>query len=42
VDDYAHKADAYFQEMVMMSHDFRRHERWIQELAKKAGVILDY
>jgi len=42
VDAYAHKADAYFQEMVMMSHDLKRHERWIIEIAKKVGVTLDY
>lgn len=42
VDAYANRADAYFQEMVMMGHDFKRHERWIMELAKKMGVTLDY
>ena len=42
VDAYAHKADSFFQEMVMMSHDFKRHERWIIELAKKARVALEY
>jgi len=27
VDAYAHKADTYFQEMVMLSHKVDRHER---------------
>jgi len=40
VDAYAHKADAYFQEMVMLSHKVDRHERWILQLAEKLGVSL--
>jgi len=29
VDTYAEKADAFFQEMVMLSHQVKRHEKWI-------------
>ena len=42
VDSYAKKADAYFQEMVMLSHKVDRHEKWIQQIADKLGVKLDY
>jgi len=42
VDAYAHKADTYFQEMVMLSHKVERHEKWLQKLADKLGVKLDY
>ena len=42
VDAYAKKADAYFQEMVMLSHKVDRNEKWIQQLAKKLGVKLEY
>ncbi|KKP43021.1 MAG: hypothetical protein A2639_01760 [Candidatus Staskawiczbacteria bacterium RIFCSPHIGHO2_01_FULL_34_27] len=42
VDIYAHKADTYFQEMVMLSHKVDRHEKWLQKLAEKLGVKLDY
>ena len=42
VDDYAKKADAYFQEMVMLTHKVDRHEKWIQQLAEKLGVKLEY
>ena len=42
VDAYVHKADAYFQEMVMLSHKVDRHEKWLQKLAEKLGVKLDY
>ena len=40
VDAYAHKAGAYFQEMVMLSHKVDWHERWILQLAEKLGVSL--
>ncbi len=40
VDGYAKKADTYFQEMVMMAHKVDRMERWILQLAEKAGVQL--
>ncbi|MDD4989992.1 MAG: hypothetical protein PHW31_01635 [Candidatus Pacebacteria bacterium] len=42
VDAYAHKADAFFQEMVALSHQYNRHEKWIQMLAEKLGVKLEY
>lgn len=42
VDAYAKKADTYFQEMVMLGHKVDRHEKWIQQLAKKLGVKLEY
>lgn len=42
VDAYAKKADDYFQEMVMLSHKVDRHEKWIQQLAEKLGVKLEY
>jgi len=41
VDAYAKKADAYFQEMVMLSHKVDRLERWIQQVAKATGVRLE-
>ena len=42
VDAYAKKADAYFQEMVMISHKVDRLEKWICEIAKKIGMKLEY
>lgn len=42
VDSYAKRADAYFQEMVVLSHQMNRHEKWIKQLADKAGVKLHY
>ena len=42
IDAYAKKADAYFQEMVMLSHKVDRHEKWIKQLAEKLGVKLEY
>lgn len=42
VDAYAHKADAYFQEMVMLSHKVDRHEKWFQQVAEKLGIKLEY
>jgi len=42
VDAYAHKADAFFQELVMLGHQYNRHEKWIQMLAEKLGVKLEY
>ena len=40
VDEYAKKADTYFQEMVIMAHKMDRMERWILQLAEKVGVQL--
>lgn len=42
VDAYAKKADAYFQEMVALTHKVDRHEKWIQQIADKLGVKLEY
>ena len=42
VDSYAKKADTYFQEMVMLSLKVNRNEKWIQQLADKLGVKLEY
>ena len=42
VDSYAHKADAYFQEMVALAHKVDRHEKWLQQIADKIGVKLEY
>lgn len=42
VDAYAKKADGYFQEMVMLSHKVDRHEKWLQQLAIKIGIRLEY
>lgn len=42
VDAYAKKADTYFQEMVMLSHKVNRLEKWIQEIAEKVGIKLEY
>jgi len=42
VDSYAKRADTYFQEMVMLSHKVDRHEKWIQQLADKLGIKLNY
>jgi len=42
IDAYAKKADAYFQEMVMLSHKVDRHEKWIKQLADKLGLKLEY
>ena len=42
VDTYAKKADTYFQEMVMLTHKIDRLEKWIQEIAGKVGIKLEY
>lgn len=42
VDAYAKKADAYFQEMVMLAQKVDRHERWLQQVAEKLGIKLEY
>jgi uncharacterized coiled-coil DUF342 family protein len=42
VDAYAKKADTYFQEMVMLAHKVDRHEKWLQQIANKLGLELDY
>ncbi len=42
VDNYAKRAYAYFQEMVMLSHQVDRHERWLEEIADKVGLKLKH
>lgn len=42
VDTYAKKADAYFQEMLMLAHKIDRHEKWLHQLAEKIGIKLEY
>lgn len=42
VDAYAKKADTYFQEMLMLAKKVDRHEKWIQQIAEKLGVKLEY
>ncbi len=42
VDAYAKKADAYFQEMVALSHKVDRHEKWLRQVAEKLDIKLDY
>lgn len=42
VDAYAKRADAFFQEMVMLSHKVDRHERWLHQIAEKLDVKLEY
>ena len=40
VDSYAKRADAYFQEMVMLSRQVDRHDKWIRQIAERVGVKL--
>ncbi len=42
VDAYAKKADAYFQEMLMLAQKVDRLEKWVSEIAKKIGMKLEY
>jgi len=42
VDAYSKKADTYYLEMTSLSSQVDRHDRWIQGLAKKVDVGLDY
>jgi len=42
VDSYAKKADTYFQEMLMLAHKVDRHERWLQQIAAKLDIKLEY
>ncbi len=41
VDEYARKADTYFQEMVMLAHKIDRHEKWLRQIAEKVGLNLE-
>jgi len=42
VDSLPKKAGTYFQEMVMLPHKVDRHGKWIQQIAEKVGVKLEY
>ncbi|KPJ54989.1 hypothetical protein AMJ47_02940 [Parcubacteria bacterium DG_72] len=42
VDNYAKKADGYFQEMLMLSNKINRHEKWLLQIAEKLGIKLEY
>ncbi len=42
VDGYAKKADIYYQEMMMLSVKVDRHEKWLQQIAIKLNLKLDY
>jgi hypothetical protein len=42
VDAYAKKVDDYTQEMLMLAHKVDRLEKWINQIASKTGVKLDY
>lgn len=42
VDAYAYKADKFFEELVMLSSQVKRHEKWLQQIADKLGIKLDY
>jgi len=42
VDNYAKKANDYYQEMVMMNQKLNRHEKWILQIADKLNIKLEY
>jgi len=42
VDNYAKRANDYLEEVVAMSHRLDRHEKWIQQLASKLDIKLEY
>ena len=42
VDSYSKKADAYYQEMMMLSVKVDRHEKWLQQIADKLDLKLNY
>lgn len=42
VDGYAKKADTYFQELLIFAHRVDRMEKWIQTIADKVGVKLEF
>jgi len=41
-DNYARKADTFYQELVMLSHQVNRHEKWIHILGGKLNTNLEY
>ena len=42
IDAYAKKVDDYAQEMIMLAHKVDRHEKWLQQIAEKLGIKLEY
>ena len=42
VDTYAKRADAFFQELLMLSQKVDRHEKWFHQIAEKLGLKLEY
>jgi uncharacterized coiled-coil DUF342 family protein len=42
VDAYARKADAYFQEMIVLAHKVNRLEKWVHQIAEKVDIKLGY
>lgn len=42
IDAYAHKADKYFQEMTMLTLKVDRHQKWLEKMAEKLGMKLEY
>jgi F0F1-type ATP synthase delta subunit len=42
VDGYSKKADIYYQEMMMLSVKVDRHEKWLQQIADKLDLKLNY
>ena len=42
VDRYLTKTEKWYQEMKMLSHKVDRHEKWINQIARKLGVKLEY
>lgn len=42
IDGYAKKADIYYQEMMMLSVKVDRHDRWLQQIADKLNLKLEY
>ncbi len=42
VDAYMKQGEDYRQEMLMLTHKVDRHEKWIQQIAEKLGVKLEY
>jgi CII-binding regulator of phage lambda lysogenization HflD len=41
VDQYSIRADNYFQEMLVLSRQFDRHDKWIRQIADKIGIKLE-
>jgi len=42
IDGYAKKVDTYAQEMLMLAHKVDRLEKWVNEIANKLGIKLEY